>query len=1280
MNIMKTNQIFVRSFERLAFNLCGVRLNRAIAFVVLVASFLIPAFIHGASDVSVSTGATSGGSFSGANPNIFTPTAAAAVADRDSIEASLNAGVGVTVNTASVAAGSGNITIDASISKTAGTSATFTLNAVRDIAINDTITASSDTLSLVFSSGRRITSSQPVSSNGGDITINSVESFTLGSSLSAGTGQVQLLTGRLESNSSQGITATTVAVSNPASFRLNGVVYGDLSVSGSLSAGPAAGSLQVTGALTLQPSATTIVDIAGPNAGSTYDMIAASGAVAIAGALQLNFLNDFENAIVNGHTFTIVQGASVTGTFSGLPDGSRISLPNEGGSVKITYTETAITLSDWQPVIHELTWDPGDADAGTQVFSNTNTRAGRHYFHINAQETDIGAWKTRLTVATGGADLYLYPGSVPQTTDYYWFKSDRVGSDGLVLRSDQYTAGQDWYLLVNATAGAQWSIFTGRAWVQNLGGLGWTDTNFNGNYDIGEPALQSGSGNVSMGPEGIRFFKTTVPTGTPAWSLWLSGDTRDIAVRKSFVPFHTSTSYYDRKQAGRMLVVAPYLSGLSSTYFLSVTGSPGDVVNLDSHIQEVTDVGFNTTQSNVAVPATPYRVYRVQVPVQQIAWDVAVTPGTGDANVCVRRDNPPAEFDNDAFSEVAGTSTDSITLVPDFLTDGTWFITVYGDSPYAFTLRNGPPTITPLNYTDTKVNDQTTRAGWRFYALSGPNSIADQLGSLGWELNLANQVPGTEIAIRRNAVPSRWRSRVNGSADIGIGSRVDASGTGGFLQHPGHQADIWYVGVFTPTAPLGAFTLTTAPLVPITEAFANGTQSFSNEEPGRWRYVRIDVPAGVLGWDVRLREVSGAVPVMVVRRDQLPGDTSSTPWYSWPNGTWSYTPSTGTGWPSGNQWAGGVDWTGRSYDIGAPTYQAVLPRLVMGMGRPLEAGTYYVGVYNNGGVATSYTIDSRGIGAGQTYPVSTLAYAGGSAVINNLTPREARYYKVSIPANTPSWEVTLAPSAGEMLLAVRRGTVPDFSAGEGGDAGVSSASGGDWEVKMQKAGPERYVMLPPSGEDYLVEGDYYLAVVGEGANPPDGNTIGAGTSSGVLTSVGALPVANLGAASLGGLNQPVSLEGGQVKAYQFTVPPGTASLEVRLDNRVGNPWMSLVESARLPSPPAAYGYSWWAYTLYGFDGGTGGTVHDHILTLANPAPGTYSVCVRASYNSDDNSYPNASANLVVIQKPNILLNFAASLNGNGYSHTDSRQMIDGEYVIYQVTVPTTESVELPHMK
>ena len=50
-------------------------------------------------------------------------------------------------------------------------------------------------------------------------------------------------------------------------------------------------------------------------------------------------------------------------------------------------------------------------------------------------------------------------------------QSTRVGSDGFVLGNTEFAAGQDWYLLVRATPGAQWTLVSGEAHVLNLGNV-----------------------------------------------------------------------------------------------------------------------------------------------------------------------------------------------------------------------------------------------------------------------------------------------------------------------------------------------------------------------------------------------------------------------------------------------------------------------------------------------------------------------------------------------------------------------------------------------------------------------------------------------------------------------------------------------------------------------------------------------------------------------------------------------------------------------------------------
>src|SRR4029079_12314930 len=268
------------------------------------------------------------------------------------------------------------------------------------------------------------------------------------------------------------------------------------------------------------------------------------------------------------------------------------------------------------------------------------------------------------------------------------------------------------------------------------------------------------------------------------------------------------------------------------------------------------------------------------------------------------------------------------------------------------------------------------------------------------------------------------------------------------------------------------------------------------------RYYSVDVPAGAEGWDIRMTDLTGPVPVMVVRRDYVTGppDQITPGWAPW----------TFTTWPTAYQTNAGIDWTGYTSNPGnIPTP----PRLVSGMGRPLEPGKYFVGVYNNSTTAPiSYTLRSYGIGTGLTYPVTPLEFLDGTANIDALAARDAKYFKVHIAENTPNWEITLSVTTGELELLARQGAIPDFAAVTLGSVYVQNPYVA--ELEMKKLGPERYVLLPPLGGDFVPAGDYYLAVVGEGTGGSVG-TIGTGLSSGVLHS-GPLAVKDLGTANASG--------------------------------------------------------------------------------------------------------------------------------------------------------------------
>ncbi|WP_074173734.1 two-partner secretion domain-containing protein, partial [Caballeronia calidae] len=124
---------------------------------------------------------TSNETLSGAT---WTPTAATGTINVASINSALSSGSNVTVVTSGASGGLGNITVNASISKTAGSDATLALRADNNLFVNAPIASSvgalNVTLAAGLSSNGMVSVSSPITTNGGNVSI------TAGTTLSGG--------------------------------------------------------------------------------------------------------------------------------------------------------------------------------------------------------------------------------------------------------------------------------------------------------------------------------------------------------------------------------------------------------------------------------------------------------------------------------------------------------------------------------------------------------------------------------------------------------------------------------------------------------------------------------------------------------------------------------------------------------------------------------------------------------------------------------------------------------------------------------------------------------------------------------------------------------------------------------------------------------------------------------------------------------------------------------------------------------------------------------------
>jgi len=228
---------------------------------------------------------------------------------------------------------------------------------------------------------------------------------------------------------------------------------------------------------------------------------------------------------------------------------------------------------------------------------------------------------------------------------------------------------------------------------------------------------------------------------------------------------------------------------------------------------------------------------------------------------------------------------------------------------------------------------------------------------------------------------------------------------------------------------------------------------------------------------------------------------------------------------------------------------------------------------------SSYTLQSRGIGTNYTIRVRDLSFNGST---NNpgLAVAEGDYYRVVVPSNAPDWKLQLHATLGEVLLKVQKDYLPNSGAiypnydysyyynYYSDDYTYGSVVSGQGGQEMVKAGDEQWVLLPQNNGSVmegtnLTAGTYYVLVGSQGQNltnncGPSGSGLGSGSASYTLSS-GVEPVTVLPNTLSYGNDLVVTnaQAGGEMKFYQFNVPAGIASIEVRLENRVGNPTMYL---------------------------------------------------------------------------------------------------------------------------
>ena len=587
---------------------------------------------------------------------------------------------------------------------------------------------------------------------------------------------------------------------------------------------------------------------------------------------------------------------------------------------------------------------------GVAVTGISGTAGSEKFYRI-----EVPSGQDELVISTSGGtgdvDLYVRRGSLPTTTSYD-YRPYKTGNEETVTVSNP-VAGT-WYIMLrgyNAYAGvtllAQYSAAVAITPLTN---------------SVPVTGL-SGAASAEL------YFSIVVPAGQTKLEISIAGGTgdADLYVKRDALP---TTSSYDYR---------PYLAGnnesvsindpAAATWYIMIRG-----FNAFSGVTLLASYGgggVGTLLTN-GVPVTDLSgaqasetLFRIEVPAGQTSLTIAMTGGTGDADLYVKLGASPTTTSYDYRPFLAG-NEETVTVTSP--TGGTWYIMIRGYNAYAgvtLTATYGAVIMlqdgVPLTGLSGALNSVT------YYRIDVPSGMDNILFSM------YGGTGNADMYIKQGSKPttSSWDYRPITSTNtesVSIGSTALA-GTW-YVMIKGTQA---YNGVT-----LLADYIALQPIVTLSNGVAvSGISGNQNVE----KFFKIDVPSGQSKLEIQMSGGTGDAD-LYVRLGYLPTPTE-----------FDYRP-----YLTGNN---------ESVTVNNP---AAGTWYVMIRGRAAFSGVTLLATYG-GTIPDTVTELQNGV------PVAGIAGAASSE----------KFYKIVVPASQASLVITTTGGTGDVDLYVRLGAKPTTS-------------------------------------------------------------------------------------------------------------------------------------------------------------------------------------------------------------------------------------------------------------
>jgi len=497
-------------------------------------------------DVDIQNAASSNGTFDSGSPNTFTPSADTAIADRGTIQTSLDGGTGVTITTGATGSQSGDITVTDSITKSAGGSATLTLNAAGSLTINNAITSSGNSLDLALTAGGgNITQSASgiltvdgtttLSASGADITLNQANNF--GTVIVTGGDNVTLV----DSNA-------LVLGASTIDAALSVTAGGNITNSGTLA---------ITGTTTLNAGGN---DITLNQAGNDF-----TGAVTISNANNVT--------LVDTNALTI--GASTMGGNFNLTANGTI---NDTGNISVTGTTTLASGTG-----NNITLDRAGND-----FNTVQVTSGKNVTLRDTDGIDLGASTVSGTLGIMANGSVTNSGALSVTNA----TTIAAGAGNNVT----LTNGSNDFSTVNITSGNNVAVTDTNALILGASTVSGTlDVNTNGTVTdsgtlavTGTTTIAADSGNdITLDEAASNFSTVSITSGNNVAIT----DTNGLTLGASTVSGTLGVTANGAVEDSGTLVV---------TGTTTIAAGAGNNITLDEASSDFSTISF-TSGNNVAV-------------------------------------------------------------------------------------------------------------------------------------------------------------------------------------------------------------------------------------------------------------------------------------------------------------------------------------------------------------------------------------------------------------------------------------------------------------------------------------------------------------------------------------------------------------------------------------------------------------------------------------------------------------------------------------------------------